>query len=230
MYLTRIALAAALSSLVFVSASARADDDDIRTGASGASLYDATLYEVVENVKFTPVDPVNSVVQRGAVAALMGMVRVGTPLCPAELITNSATRTCTVTGVGHDALVAGLGSVSGKFSVVVNAPGNSSVHVPDLPVLSGTFSGNIDLSPAVGGVPLGFIQGSFTIAQTGLVLPFSGVFRLPFALDANGNAKEHEHEREAAFYLGDDGRLLAVRANERALGFPAVRLDLRFAQ
>jgi hypothetical protein len=46
------------------------------------------------------------------------------------------------------ASVNGKGPVSGTFAVVVNAPGNSSVHVPDLPLLTGTFSGTNDLSPA----------------------------------------------------------------------------------
>src|SRR2546430_9623163 len=40
----------------------------------------------------------------------------------------------------------GTGPVHGKFDVVINAPGNSSVHVPNLPVISGTFDGTVDLS------------------------------------------------------------------------------------
>src|SRR5436309_7559900 len=70
------------------------------------------------------------------------------------------------TGTDTVSTVTGLGPVSGTFDVVINAPSNSSVHVPDLPVISGTFSGNVDLSLAVlHRVPLGTIAGSFTITQ-----------------------------------------------------------------
>ena len=191
---------------------------------------DAVLYELTENVHF---DPVNGVIFRDAVAALMGAAKLGTPWCPSEaLITNPEVRTCTVTAVGTDSvsLVTGRGPVSAPFAVVINAPGNSSVHVPDLPVLTGTFSGEIDLSPAVHfGIPLGSLQGSIVIDQTGKTVPLSGTFRLPFALDAKGYAQEPGDDRDA-FYLGDDGRLIQVQPHERALGFPIVRLEIRFGQ
>lgn len=55
---------------------------------------------------------------------------------------------------------------AGTFDVVVNAPGNGSIHVLDLSVISGTFTGSVDLSlAALHRVPLGSIVGSFTIAQ-----------------------------------------------------------------
>src|SRR2546425_205806 len=41
------------------------------------------------------------------------------------------------------------GNTAGTVDVVTDLPGNSSVHVPDLPVLSGTFAGTIDLTQAV---------------------------------------------------------------------------------
>jgi hypothetical protein len=104
----------------------------------------------------------------------------------------------------------GTGPVSGTFDVVINAPGNSPVHVPDLPVISGTFSGDVDLSLAVlNHVPLGSIAGSFTITQmadpaTGMlgplpqpaVLPFRGTFRMPFAVDTHGRVVRRERKRE----------------------------------
>jgi hypothetical protein len=136
----------------------------------------------------------------------------------------------------------GLGPVSGTFDVVINAPGNSSVHVPDLPVISGTFSGTVDLSLAVlHHVPLGSIAGSFTITRTAdpttgmlgklpepIVWPFNGTFRMPFKLDAHGRFQRSERNN-AAFYLSDDlVKLIPVRAFERSTGFPDVRLEVSF--
>jgi hypothetical protein len=62
-------------------------------------------------------------------------------------------------------------------------PGNSDDHVPDLPVLTGTFTGDVDLSPAVlSHIPVGYLtNGQLTFDQTGQVIPFSGTFRLPFS-------------------------------------------------
>ncbi len=190
------------------------------------------LYEVTETVHFGAAGL--TVTTRDAVAVLMGFAPVGTPLCPvAALITNPAAKACTVTGLGQDSvsLATGTGDVWGTFAVVVNAPGNSSVHVPDLPLMTGTFKGKNDLSPAVlHGVPLGSIRGAFTIDgdPSGQPVPFTGTFRLPFALDGNGRAKEPDHEREGTFYLGDDGLLIPIRSHERTLGFPAVRLEVNF--
>ncbi len=116
-----------------------------------------------------------------------------------------------------------------NVSLVVNAPGNSSVHVPDLPLLTGTFSGINDLSPAIlHGIPLGSIHGTFIIDGDPQQVPFTGTFRLPFALDAAGKVKEPNDEREDTFYLGDDGQLIRVQPFERVLGFPPVRLELKF--
>jgi hypothetical protein len=73
-----------------------------------------------------------------------------------------------------------------KSELPVNAPGKSSVHVPDLPVISGTFTGRVDLSLAVlHRVPLGSIVGSFTITQiadgaTGTLVPLPQPVVLPF--------------------------------------------------
>ena len=151
---------------------------------------------------------------------------------------------CTVIATGTDSVstISGTGPVSGMFDVVVNAPGNSSVHVPDLPVISGTFSGNVDLSLAVlNHIPLGSITGTFTIAQvahpaTGalmtlpqpVVLPFTGIFRMPFKAEGHGRW-ERSDRSHAAFYLADNLRtLIPVRPFERATGFPIVRLELSF--
>jgi hypothetical protein len=136
------------------------------------------------------------------------------------------------------------GPVNGTFDGVINAPGNSSVHVPDLPVISGTFTGDVDLSLAIlYRVPLGGIRGTFTIAQmadpssgwlvplpTPVVLPFQGTFRMPFAVDTHGKLAKSDR-KSAAFYLADDLRtLILIRTTERSLGFPTVRLEVSFGR
>jgi hypothetical protein len=196
-----------------------------------AIVHGTRLYEVTETVHFGA----NGLRKtRDAAAVLMGFAPLGTPLCPTKaLVTNPETQTCTVTGIGQDSvsLITGIGPVSGTFAVVINAPGNSDVHVPDLPLLTGTFSGENDLSRAVAhGVPLGSIRGSFIFDGDPKAppVPFTGTYRLPFALDRHGKAKEPDDEREDVFYLGDDGRLIPVRPFERVLGFPPVRLEVKF--
>jgi hypothetical protein len=186
---------------------------------------DATLYEVTETVRFDAAAGL-SVTLRDAIATLMGAARLGTPLCPAAvLVTNPAVQTCEISGQGQDSvsLATGLGPVWGKFAVLINAPGNSDDHVPDLPVLTGTFTGNVDLSPAVlAHIPLGYLtNGQLTIDQTGQVIPFSGTFRLPFTLvDDEGRKRD--------FYLSADGAPVSVKQHERDLGFPLVRLEVTF--
>src|SRR5215468_4585947 len=225
------------AALLLLSAAAHAGDRDEATGATGV-----TLYEVSERVTF---DEVEGVVVRNATSPLQGFAALGTPLCPSQLLISvPKIDSCTVIATGTDSVSTqtGLGPVSGTFDVVINAPGNSSVHVPDLPVISGTFSGTVDLSPAVvNRLPLGSIEGTFTIAQvadpaTGMlmdlpqpvVLPFKGIFRMPFKLGAQGRF-EWSQRGQTASYLHDDLRnVMPVRAFERSTGFPNVRLEVSF--
>ena len=230
---------ALVTTLAFLLASAPATAGELLNRGRGdrerdANLNGTRLYEVTETVHFGG-DGLQ-VVTRDAVAVLMGFAPLGTPLCPMKaLVTNPMAQTCTITGTGMDSVSAGgasvdgKGPVSGTFAVVVNAVGNSSVHVPDFPLLTGTFSGVNDLSPAIlHGIPLGSIRGTFTIDGDPQDVPFSGTFRLPFALDPQGGIKKPEDEGEDTFYLGDDGDLIPVQPFERVLGFPPVRLELKF--
>src|SRR5438128_2810832 len=170
-----------------------------------------TLYEISERVTFDPDPSSPGVVRRNATSPLQGFAELGTPLCPSELLISvPRIKSCTVIATGTDSVstVIGTGPVSGTFDVVINAPGNSSVHVPDLPVISGTFAGDVDLSPAVlHRVPLGTIRGTFTITQMAdlssgqlaplpapMVLPFTGMFRMPFAVDTHGRAVRNERK------------------------------------
>ncbi len=195
-----------------------------------------------ERVTFDPDDA--GVILRNAISPLLGFAELGTPLCPTMLLVSFPQMTrCSVIGLGSDnvSTVTGRGPVVGTFDIVINAPGNSTVHVPDLPVISGTFSGEIDLSLAVlHHVPLGSITGTFTIPTldqhgqlTFAKVPFSGTFRLPFGIDDLGRVVKHDDDDEThgAFYLADDMRtLIRVRSKERSIGFPTVRLELRFGQ
>ena len=214
-------------------------------GISYAADTGITLYEVSERVTFDPDPGAAGVIRRNATSPLQGFAALGTPLCPSTLLISvPRIDSCTVIATGTDSVstVTGIGPVSGTFDVVVNAPGNSSVHVPDLPVISGTFTGNVDLSLAVlNHIPLGSIAGTFTIAQvadpaTGIlidlpqpvVLPFKGTFRMPFTRDARGRWQRSDRSN-AAFYLADDLRSVQpVRSFERSTGFPVVRLELSF--
>jgi hypothetical protein len=225
--------------LLALSVAGYAADRDEATGATGV-----TLYEISERVTF---DQAEGVVFRNATSPLQGFAALGTPLCPSDLLISvPRLESCTVIATGTDSVstVSGTGPVSGTFDVVVNAPGNSSVHVPDLPVISGTFSGAVDLSLAVlHHVPLGSIAGTFTITQiadpttgvmaalpTPVVLPFQGTFRMPFKLGAHGRF-ERSARNQAAFYLADDLRThMPVRAFERSTGFPDVRLEVTFGR
>ena len=223
--------------LLTLSAAGHAADRDEATGPTGV-----TLYEISERVTF---DQAAGVVFRNATSPLQGFAALGTPLCPSELLISvPRLESCTVIATGTDSVStqSGTGPVSGTFDVVVNAPGNSSVHVPDLPVISGTFSGAVDLSLAVlHHIPLGSIVGTFTITGTAdpatgvmgalptpIVLPFKGTFRMPFKLGAHGRFERSARDH-AAYYLADDLQTrMPVRAFERSTGFPDVRLEVTF--
>jgi hypothetical protein len=231
-----------LSLLVLAEASHAGDREGQADSLGGTGV---TLYEISERVTFDPDPSSPGVIRRNAISPLQGFAEVGTPLCPSELLISvPRIRSCTVIATGTDSVstVSGVGPVSGTFDVVINAPGNSSVHVPDLPVISGTFSGQVDLSLAVlHHVPLGSIAGSFTITQTAdpatgmlgplpqpVVLPFKGTFRMPFAIDTHARHVKSER-KHAAFYLADDLRTLSlVRPTELSVGFPTVRLEVTF--
>ena len=240
----RVLIAAGLTlSLLVVPAAGYADWPESSESRDSATGTGATLYEVSERVTFDP-DPTNSgVILRNATSPLLGFAELGTPLCPTMLQASfPQMKRCSVIALGSDnvSTVTGRGPVVGAFDIVINAPGNSTVHVPDLPVISGTFRGEIDLSLAVlHHVPLGSITGTFTIPtldQRGQLtlaeVPFSGTFRLPFGIDDLGRVVKHDDdETHGAFYLADDMRtLIRIRSKERSIGFPTVRLELRFGQ
>lgn len=203
---------------------------------------DAVLYEVTEDMYLldangNPVADPRLAVARSAVAQLSGTAKVGTPLCPWQVLQlTPGAKACTVnaTGADHLSLATGQGTVSGTYAVVVQD--TNRTDSPEFVVMTGTFGGDADLSLALTNTaPLGFItNGIATIdgvtgdGQGALTFGFAGTFRLPFALDAKGKPGKpirHKH----AFYLADDFKTkIAVEANEKSLGFPTVRLEIRF--
>lgn len=235
----RMAASLALCSLMATTASYGENQRD-SLGGTGV-----TLYEISERVTFDPDPSAPGVIRRNATSPLQGFAELGSPLCPSQLLISvPRIESCTIIATGTDSVstVTGLGPVSGTFDVVINAPGNSAVHVPDLPAISGMFSGDVDLSLAVlHHVPLGSISGTFTITQaadpssgqlfplpTPIVLPFRGTFRMPFAMDGQGKSVR-SNRKSVAFYLADDTRTrIPVQQTERSVGFPTVRLEVAF--
>jgi len=107
---------------------------------------------------------------------------------------------------------------------------NNKADSPEFVVMTGSFGGSADLSlPFAGKAPIGFISnGQGVVDQTGQTFTFSGKFRLPYALDPQGtHAKPRRHQ--SAYYLSDDYRTpVAVEGGERSLGWPTVRLEIKF--
>jgi hypothetical protein len=198
---------------------------------------DAALYEVTEDMYLKDAAGafVRSAVPNGrrmAVARLSGWAKVGTPLCPSwVLYINPAAKRCTVNASGADdlSLSTGKGTLGGSFAVVVQ--GDNTVDADEFVIMTGTFMGDADLSLAFTGKPLGFItNGVGTIdGYAGPAFSFSGTFRLPFVLETTGrNGKVKKNH--GAYYLGNDGVPFRVRRDEKSLGVPTVRIDIKFNQ
>ena len=208
--------------------------------AHGKNAPDAVLYEVIEDMVLkndagtVVMDPALAT-RRTAVAQLSGYANVGTPICPSAVlaVSRKATR-CVVNATGMDdvSLLTGKGTLSGTFSVVVQ--GDNPTDGPEFVVMTGSFQGDIDLSLAlVGQAPLGFIgQGTVGIDMNGdgtadVSVPFTGTFRLPFALTVDGR-RHRPFRSQRAYYLDDSGRPFVVAPDERSLGWPTVRLEISF--
>jgi hypothetical protein len=202
----------------------------------GAGLV---LYEVTEDMYLLSRDgqPVQSLAQatrRSAVAQLTGFAKLGTPLCPWEvlMLTPGATR-CTVNASGADnlSLADGKGTLGGTFAVVVQD--TNMVDAPEFVVMTGSFAGAADLSlPFAGVAPIGFLSGGKGCIDgypcDTPAFTFSGTFRLPFETDPNRHAVK-SRRYISAYYLADDfSTLLPVEPNERSIGLPTVRLEIKF--
>jgi hypothetical protein len=217
-----------------------------------AAAAGATLYELTENMKLVPnhhkQNPVN---RRTATSALTGTADPDTPLCPSPQFESP----CAVNVLGSDnvSLAAGLGTLSGQFTTVIQ--GDNPVDGPEAVVLKGTFSGHMDFSPAIlHQIPYGTVVGKVR-ASGGPNTDFTGIFRLPFA----GNAEVEvapgvtmtlrqifcplspTPNPNAPLYGGFDlayldfdatqtpnGQCADIQPTELSLGAPLVRFDVKF--
>ena len=152
-----------------------------------ASAGEATLYELTENMKLIQRHSKHRppVGRRIATSAITGVAQPGTPLCPVPDF-QSGPAGCAVNVLGSDniSLLTGLGTIQGDFSTVIQ--GDNPVDGPEAVVLKGEFSGQMDFSPAIlHQIPFGTVVGKVKAAGSRKRESFTGVFRLPFA----GNAE-----------------------------------------
>ncbi len=201
-----------------------------------AASPDAVLYEVTEDMylKDAAGNFVSSVVpggRRSAVAQLSGWAKVGTPLCPWSVLSIiPGAKKCTLNATGADdlSLATGKGTLAGTYAVVVQ--GDNDVDAPEFVIMTGTFTGNADLSLSMSRqAPLGFITGGVATidGRPDASFKFTGTFRLPFSVDDGGG--QHRARRELdAYYMDDKGHLKKIKDHERSLGVPTVRLEIEF--
>lgn len=148
----------------------------------------ATLYELTENMKLVQRQSRHNrppVARRIATSAITGVAALGTPLCPVpEFQSGPAGCAVNVHGMDNISLTTGLGTLQGDFRTVIQ--GDNPVDGPEAVVLKGEFAGHMDFSPAIlHQIPFGTVVGKVKVAGSRKREDFRGVFRLPFA----GNAE-----------------------------------------
>ncbi len=220
-----------------------------------ASAGGATLYELTENMKIvTSTRHGRSTSRRTATSALTGVASVKTPLCPdASFASGPAGCAVNVIGMDNVILVTGFGTLAGTFTTVVQ--GDNPVDGPEAVVLNGSFTGQMDFSPAiVRQIPYGSVVGHVAGGR-GSSAPFTGIFRLPFAgnveievapgytrtlrqlfcpLSPAPNPYAPMYGGYDLAYLDFDaegelnGRCLDIQPTELSLGAPLVRFDIKF--
>jgi len=201
----------------------------VDTNALGA---DVILYEITEDMYLK--DAAGNFVtspapggRRTAVAQLSGWAKLGSPLCPSwVLLITPTAKKCAVNATGADdlSLATGKGTLAGAFSVVIQ--GDNLVDGSEFVITTGTFFGDADLSPAFAGVaPLGYItNGVVGIDGRDLKFKFSGTFRMPVSI----KGYQTDVLQMDAYYISNTGLPVWVKANERSLGVPTVRIEIKF--
>jgi hypothetical protein len=221
----------------------------------GKKKVDAKLYEVTENMSL---DDLSMPTLRTATAALQGTAKLGSPLCPADLVhllvglglLTRADKPCSVTAVGNNAIetATGSGSVDGTFAVVINL--DNTTDAPEFVAMTGTFKGSMQVVIDTKAKPprtlplINLNDGTFTPTDV-LGFPISAVgmvgldpamfgpapFTGVFRLPFTvdmGGWRHRPFSNRDAFYLGDHGQLIKVEPDERSLGFPTVRVEIDF--
>ncbi len=218
-----------------------------------AAAADVTLYEVTENVRMLLRH--HGPTFRVASSALTGWAALGSPLCPVTLVAsyNPGASACAVNATGSDRInvSTGQGDFGGTLNVVVQ--GDNPVDGPELIVMTGSFQGKMDFAPAlVNGLPYGTVVGALKLSNAKGSIPFTGVFRLPFAGNYAGPETGGATLRQvfcpatpadnpyAALYDGWDlayistshgapnGSCLDISVKEMSLGEPLVRFEVTF--
>ncbi len=208
----------------------------LMVGPAPALAADVTLYEVTEDMYLLDahgkaVTSLALATRRSAVAQLSGWAKVGSALCPWEILyLTPGAKHCTVNATGADdlALATGKGTVSGTYAVLDQD--TNTTDAPEFVLMTGTVAGNADLSlPFAGTAPIGYLtNGVATIDGKAATLSFTGSFRLPFSVGSDGKTAKPKRHHDA-YYLADDFTTsIKVRADERSLGWPTVRLEISF--
>jgi hypothetical protein len=205
--------------------------------SSSQPAYQGVLYEVTENMYLLnpagmPVASPADAATRMADATLQGWVKLGTPPCPTDILFFINATKCTITATGMDRLdirpdspTLWLGKVSGTYAIVVQD--DNLADAPEVVIQTGTFEGDMDLSKR----PLGTVKGVFKPCPSGDACgayPFTGKFRLPFKVAADGKWVDPKRW-EPALYLADDRKtFIYVTPGEYSLGYATVKLELSF--
>ncbi len=197
----------------------------------------AQVYEMNENAKFRFLRGFPS---ETSTSQFMGFVNPDTPLCPQAFVGPSVLPNgrfgcvINVTGTDRVSLVTGLGPINGTFTVVTADP-LGGVDSPETVVMKGTFSGKMDFSPALQGLPFGTVSGHLTI-NGGQVVQFFGVFLLPFGpthgCPSPACYLTYQVQNPAPQGVEDvvPTGLAPVKPFEFAIGYPTARFDIYFLQ
>ena len=206
----------------------------------------AQVYELTENAKFT-FGKSRLPFREAGVSQMLGFAAVGTPLCPTPDLTTplpgtpalpgnpSAACVLNVTGSDHINLTTGLGTISGQFTIV-KADLLPAVDTPETVVARGNFSGQIDFSAALQGLPFGTVTGHFTSNRGGGAIPFVGVFLLPFADPRNESGfgyllyqfVPNSDCPQGVCFTSPAVQSQPVQPNQQAIGYPTPRFDIYF--
>ncbi|MGH7263522.1 MAG: hypothetical protein ACREMB_01550 [Candidatus Rokuibacteriota bacterium] len=199
-------------------------------GSAGSRQPDAVLYELTEHMTLDQETGI-----RAATSAIQGVAKAG-PIgfCPTFLLEQLAemglipenTKRCAVTAVASNSIDTTAHPPNGPFQgyLVTIIELDNPVDAPEFEVMRGAVDGFMWVVDEQ--ARLIRMQGTFTVEG----LPstsFTGVFRRPFAMDGKGKARK-PRRFEPAFYLMDNGDAAAVRPDERALGYPTVRVEITY--
>jgi hypothetical protein len=216
---------------------------------------DAKLYEVTEHMSL---DDLANPTVRTATAALQGTAKLGSPLCPVDLVQLlvgfellvRADKPCTITALGSDEVntQTGSGKLNGTFQVVINL--DNTTDAPEFTVMTGTFTGTMQVLVDMSANPpaqlplIALTDGTMTpvdvlnvpIAHLGALgldpasfAPASFTGTFRLPFSVDRRGKRFKtFPHRDAFYLGDRGQLIRVQPDERSLGFPTVRVEIDF--